>query len=178
MLHHLGRHSMAGIADTQAHEPTRLDTCEPAVERGVHVDHRRVDQQRAAGDHRVASVDRRVHEHLLDPAAIGNDRGRLTGQSHIELDLLTDGSSQHVLDAADHVVERDQLGAHHLAAPDRGLTEVDVPSSVRARSHPLAWARRHHRRRAPNDRCRCSCRSSSPTRPRGRTRWCWRLPTV
>ena len=101
--------------------------------------------------HRVAGVDREVHDHLLDAAAVGHDAPEVRAEPAFEVDVFADQSLQHPLDVADHLVEVEHLGPHHLVAAEAeqlprqrrgafgGLGDLPAPAS-RAASRPAVCA--------------------------------------
>ena len=66
--------------------------------------------------HRVAGVDREVHQHLLELAGVGQHRVQAAGEGGDQLDVLAEGSAQHALHGGDGGVEVEDLRPHHLPA--------------------------------------------------------------
>ena len=79
----------------------------------------RLDRQRAAVRHRVACVDREVHDHLLDLPAVGEHRRRVLVREHADLDVLADQAREHRRDRDDDLVQVEDDGLEHLLARER-----------------------------------------------------------
>ena len=80
---------------------------------------RRLDDQPAAVGHRVAGVDRQVHQHLLDLARVGLDRAGLADGADVELQVLADQAPQHAIELADDGVEIDDARLDDLPAREQ-----------------------------------------------------------
>jgi hypothetical protein len=73
----------------------------------------------AALRHRVARVDREVHEHLLQVSGVGADGPERLGQVGSDLDLLADDAPEHSLQPTHDAVEVDLHRGEHLLAAER-----------------------------------------------------------
>ena len=69
--------------------------------------------------HRVAGVDRQVHQHLLDLAGVGLDRAGLADGADVELEVLADQAPQHAIELADDGVEIDDARLDDLPAREQ-----------------------------------------------------------
>ena len=60
--------------------------------------------------HRVARVDREVHEHLLEPRAVGEHRRQRVGAVDLQLDALAERARQQRLEVGDELADVEHLG--------------------------------------------------------------------
>ena len=77
------------------------------------------DGQLPAVGHRVARVDRQVHDHLLELVGIGAHAAELRRQHGHERDMLADQPPQHAVHLRDHAIEIEHFGLQHLSAAVR-----------------------------------------------------------
>ncbi len=70
----------------------------------------------AALRHGVAGVDHEVDDDLLQLVEVGLDQPQVAAVAHVDLDLLADQATHHVLQFGEHVGELQHLGPQRLAA--------------------------------------------------------------
>ena len=80
-------------------------------------------RQRAPLRHRVARVDRQIEDRILELMGIRQRRPVLGGKVHRKPDRLAQGPPQHLLHAADQLIDIDRLGVERLA-PGEGEQPV------------------------------------------------------
>ncbi len=78
----------------------------------------RLDREPAAGRHRVARVDREIHDDLLDLAGVGAYRPKLRSGSHHQIDVFADHAVEHFEVFGGDIVEIDDARGEHLLAAE------------------------------------------------------------
>ena len=69
-----------------------------------------LDRQPSAVGHGVATVDRHVHQHLVELAGVGLDRPQPAGEVELQLDVVAERPTEHGADRLDDRVEIQPLG--------------------------------------------------------------------
>ena len=96
----------------------------------VELDVGRLDRELAAARHRVARVDDEVHEDLLDLPGIGLHGAEVEAAHDRQLDVLAEEAAQHLLDAADRLVEVEDPRLEDLLPAER----QELPRQLRGAS--------------------------------------------
>lgn len=91
----------------------------PRRVRGVEHDVRRLDREHAAVDHRVARIDDEVHEHLLELVRVDLHAVEHRLELRMEFDVFPNQTPEHLLHAADGVVEIEDRRLAHLLSAER-----------------------------------------------------------
>jgi hypothetical protein len=99
---------------------------------GIHVGVARLDAEAAASWHRVARVQRHVHQDLLELAAVGLDPPQVRLGGDDQLDLLAKGPAQQLSGALDHLVHVEYLRIGRLA-PREGQELAGHPDRLLGR---------------------------------------------
>ena len=68
--------------------------------------------------HRIAGIDRQVHDDLLDLAGIGLDRAKVRARDHDQIDVFADQAGEHLQVFRDDAVQVEHLGCEHLLAAE------------------------------------------------------------
>ncbi len=117
---------------------TDIRTCSPVLQRRVAAGERlvddhvgRLDAQRAALRHRVAGVDREVHQDLLDLVRIGLDRPQVRAGHRQQLDVLADQAAQHAVQVQRQLAEVDDPRLDDLLAGEGEQTVREVRGALR-----------------------------------------------
>ena len=93
------------------------------TEFGVVDDVSSLDRQAAAVRHRIARIQRQIHEHLLDLAGIRFHASKRRRQHHRDLDLLADQPAQHLTRLLHHGIAVQQARfEHRFPAEQQQLT--------------------------------------------------------
>src|SRR5688500_15076873 len=82
----------------------------------VHVHVVRPDGEAASVLHRVARVDGKIDEHLIELARVNSDVPKFRPERKHYLDVLADESAQHLVRLDDVVVEVEDFGLEYLLA--------------------------------------------------------------
>ena len=119
LLLHLRRHAGAGVGDFEEHVVAGLEALflELRALRGRHVGG--ADLELAAVGHRVARVDGKVHDHLLELIEVGLDRPDVAPVGHLELDRLAEEAREEHRDVGERLVEIDDGGPQRLPPRER-----------------------------------------------------------
>ena len=84
----------------------------------VQLNVRGLDDELPAARHGIAGVDGEVHHHLFDLAGIGFDASQPRGERGVQANVLPEKTSQQFVHVADHAIEVEYLGRHHLLAAE------------------------------------------------------------
>ena len=133
---------------------TRRHTCGRSTFDGA-------DDERAAARHRVAGVDRQVHQHLAQVTRVDRHRPGVRIELDDEQDVLADEPAQHALGLAHRGVDVEHLRRQHVLAAER---------------EELARERRRHARR--HRRCPSPARSARPGFNMSSSMWLLSVMTV
>ena len=80
----------------------------------VEVDIGGFDRQLAAVRHRIAGIDREIHDHLLELIGIGADPPEIGREHGDERNVLANEAAEHLVHLRDDAVEIEHLGLEHL----------------------------------------------------------------
>ena len=120
---HVRRHPAPGVAHDNLRVPSGCGLRVFTTEFGVVDDVSSLDRQAAAVRHRIARIQRQIHEHLLDLAGIRFHASKRRRQHHRDLDLLTDQPAQHLTRLLHHGIAVQQARFdHRFPAEQQQLT--------------------------------------------------------
>src|SRR5687768_2719773 len=110
-------HPCPGVLDVQHHEIGRPTAGGQADLGGADVG--RLDPQHAAIRHRIAGIQGKVQQDLLDLPAVSGDVVEVLLLHDLNEDVFADQASQHRLHTADDGVEIDDSGGEQLLSAER-----------------------------------------------------------
>ena len=105
-----GVHSYPGVADGEHYIFARLGRRMRASIAFVERDIRSFNGELAAARHRIAGIDRQVHDDLLDLARISLGRAQVGSRHHHQFDILADQAGKHSEVFRDHRIQIENLG--------------------------------------------------------------------
>ena len=100
--------------DLQLHVAPRLHLGVRSREPFFEIDIRGLDQQRSAVGHRVARVDRQIHQDLVQLPGVCQHASQRRAQNGFQPDIFADYPPQHLLHLNDDVVQVHFLGLNNL----------------------------------------------------------------
>ena len=113
-----GVHAAAGVGDAQADEISDVSL-------GMHLDVTffnahglDADGERTAARHGVAGVDGKIHDDLLNHAAVADDDRQFGGRMKFQRDVLADEALEHFAHVADGLAQIERPGLHHVFAAE------------------------------------------------------------
>src|SRR5438309_2056624 len=124
-------HAGAGVAHGEEYIRAGLGVDMLLRVPAVDVDLVRLDRERAAVRHRVASVDRKVEEHLVDLTGVGANGAEGWRQDGDQLHLLSNQAAQHLVRVGDDVVQVEDPRLDGLAAAEGQQLPREVAGGLR-----------------------------------------------
>src|SRR6202022_391882 len=87
--------------------------------------------------HRISRVDDEVHQHLFELPWIRVDCLNGGVEGYLELDIFSDEAAEHLLEAADDVVNVHHSWLHHLLPAEREQLSSETGGTIRSRRNLL-----------------------------------------